>query len=229
MKEEIKIMKKYYEVLKTVELLKGIEADQFEQMFSCLGASLKRAEKGESLLRAGERPVFLGIVLSGELHIVKEGLDGERTIVAPLGKGDIFAEALCCAGIEESPVSVFAAEEAVVLLLRFDRILHTCSNACVFHQKLIENMLLLIARKNIMLQSRMDIMRLKTIRAKVLSYLDSFPHEAGGEVAIPFSREEMADFLCVERSALSHELSKMKREGLLDYRKNRFTLKTGGK
>ena len=95
----------------------------------------------------------------------------------------------------------------------------------IFHTKLIENMLGLIANKNLMLQSRMEIVCMKSVRAKVLQYLKSFVPEQGREITIPFNREKLAEYLCVERSALSHELAKMKRDGLIEYRKNKFILR----
>jgi len=110
------------------------------------------------------------------------------------------------------------------MLLSFSQILHTCPNSCAYHTKLIENMLELIANKNLQLQSRMEIISLKAVRAKVMRYLESFVPKQGRNITIPFNREEMADFLCVERSALSHELSKMKRDGLIEYKKNKFFL-----
>ena len=145
-------------------------------------------------------------------------------MLATLGEADIFAEALCCAGVEESPVSVLADTDAAVLLLGFSRILHTCPNSCTFHQTLIANMLQIVARKNLYLQGRMEIISMKSVRAKVLRYLSALAAVHGRDFTAPHNREQMADYLCVERSALSHELMRMKQEGLIAYRKDRFTL-----
>ena len=174
---------------------------------------------------SGDKPEFVGIVLSGQLNISRVDYDGNRSLVAAIIPGEMFAEALCCAGVTESPVTVFAAEDSVIIKLAFSRIIKTCPNSCSFHTQLIENMLGLIAYKNMKLQNRMEILELKSVREKVMCYLETFMPKRGENITIPFNREEMAEFLCVERSALSHELSKMKKDGLIEYRKNSFTIK----
>ena len=221
----MKKVKEYFDALKQAALFKDIATADFEKMFSCLGAEIKNVDKAETILFTGDNPCFVGIVLSGQFHIVREDYDGNNTLIAVASPGEIFAESLCCAGIEESPVTVFAAENATVMLIKFNRILHTCSHLCAFHEKLIENMLKLIAKKNLFLQSRMEIMAIKSVRDKVLRYLESFTLQQGRSIVIPLNREGMANYLCVERSALSYELSKMKKDGLIDYRKNHFVLK----
>lgn len=218
-------LKEYFGILNTTGLFKGIDAAGLETMLKCLGSEIKYAGKGEVILLAGDKPEYVGIVLSGQLHIIREDYDGNRLLIAALAPGEIFAEALCCAGVSESPVTVMADVDSTVMLLSFSHILHICPNSCSFHTKLIENMLRLIANKNLQLQIRMEIVSLKSIRAKMMRYLESFVPEQGRNITIPFNREELADFLCVERSALSHELARMKRDGLIEYRKNKFVLK----
>jgi len=217
-------VKDYFGALKTVGLFQGIEAVELETMLTCVGAEVKNVAKGEIILLAGDRPQHVGIVLSGQLHVIREDYDGNRSLIAAIMPSEIFAEALCCAGVSESPVTVTAGVESSIMQLNFSRILRTCSNSCSFHAKLIENMLSLIAKRNIQLQNRMEIISLKSVRAKVLRYLESLVPKQGKKVTIPFNREELADFLCVERSALSHELSRMKRDGLIEYKKNTFVL-----
>lgn len=216
---------KYFELLKSVKLFGGIGTEDLDAMLKCLGSEARRFRKDEILLLAGDKPEYVGVVLSGQLYIAREGYDGSRSLIAAITPGEIFAEALCCAGVSESPVTVTAGTDSVVMLLRFSRILHTCAGSCTFHTMLIENMLRIIANKNLLLQNRMEIVGLKSVRMKVRRYLESFAPKQGRNITIPFNREELADFLCVERSALSHELAKMKRDGLIDYRKNEFVLK----
>jgi len=216
--------KEYLPILQEVGLFKGIGGD-LESMLDCIGAQKKAVRKGKIILLAGDRPSYVGIVLSGQVHIVRDDFDGNRSLLAVLTRGDIFAEALCCARVPESPVTVLADLDSTVVMLSFERLLLTCSNSCAFHRRLIDNMLGLIAEKNLMLQSHMEILSLKTIRSKVMRYMDSFGAKKGREFKIPFNRDELANYLCVDRSALSHELSKMKQDGLIDYAKNRFVLK----
>ena len=123
-------MRKSDSILPSVSLFKGINDDELASMLNCLQAKTVEYRKGSILLEAGSKPKYVGVVLSGCLHIVRDDIDGNRTLLATLGEADIFAEALCCADARESPVSVLADSDAVVLLLGFSRILHTCPNAC---------------------------------------------------------------------------------------------------
>lgn len=217
-------VKEYFPVLKSVGLFKDIADADLAATLKCLGAEIKNVSKNEVVLLAGDRPLYVGIVLSGQMHIIREDFEGNSSLMATVPSAGIFAEALCCAGVAASPVTVLAGENATIMLLRFDRILHTCPNSCLFHQKLIENMLSLVANKNLFLQSRVEIMAIKSIRVKVLRYLETFVPQQGRNITIPLNREELGDYLGVERSALSHELSKMKKAGLIDYKKNHFIL-----
>jgi len=218
-------MNEYLPILRAAQLFRGITDAELETMLSCIDARTKAYRKGRIILLAGDKPQNIGIVLKGQLQIVREDYDGNRSIVAVLAPGDVFAEALCFAGVAESPVTVIADQDSIVILLGFARILHTCPNSCSFHREFIGNMLELIAVKNLRLQSHMEILSTKSIRARVLLFFESFNAKKGREIAVPLNREEMADYLCVERSALSHELARMKRDGLIEYKKNKFVLK----
>ncbi|MCL2867616.1 MAG: Crp/Fnr family transcriptional regulator [Clostridia bacterium] len=211
--------------LESVELFEGIVSAELKAMLQCLGAQTKEMKRGAIILLAGDKPQYMGIVLDGQLHVVKEDYDGNRLLLAAITPGELFAEALCCAGVPESPVTVMAERDSSVMLLAFTRILRTCPNACARHAKLIENMLKIIASKNLHLQNRLETISIKSVRAKVLRYLESFISKQGRHITIPFNRRELADFLCVERSALSHELARMRQDGLIDYKKNRFLFK----
>lgn len=217
-------MELYFNLLKSVQLFKDIEETKLATMLPCLDAKIVEVPKGAFLLIAGNPIHHIGIVLDGNVHIIKENAEGDRTRIAALTPGDFFGEALCCANVPASPVSVIADTNSVVMHLEFKRILHTCSHSCPFHTKLIENMLSIIAQKNIKLQNRMDVIGQKTIRLKVLTYLNSFSVKQGHPITIPFNREELSEFLCVDRTALSHELSHLKKDGILDYHKNHFRL-----
>ncbi len=217
-------MKSFMPVIKGLPLFEGIDEADLSALLGCLGAKTVSAKKDEVLLMAGSRPADVGIVLAGALHILREDFDGNRTLMATLEDGDIFAEALCCAGVAESPVTVQADRDSTVLLLPFDRIINGCQKACGFHSRLIGNMMRLIAQKNLYLQNRMEIMNLKSIRDKVLCYLEPFAAKQGRQITVPHSRDEMAAYLSVDRSALSHTLMRMKADGLISYHKNTFKL-----
>jgi len=217
-KKSLKNFENYSEILKLTGLFKGIKHSEIQSLLNSLGAVTHNAGKGKIILLTGDRLDYIGIVLSGHLHITRNSYNGNRSLVASIKQGGIFAEALYCAGFTQSPVTVTAAQDSCIMKLSFARVIETCSVSC---NRLIVNMLYLIAGKNLTLQNRMEILELKTIREKVLRYLESFGTR---NIALPFNRQEMADFLCVERSALSHELIKMKNDNLLNYSKNKFIL-----
>jgi len=218
-------MNRYFDIFETIPLFEGIAACELEQMLECVDAEIKKFPKGSILLLAGDKPRHVGIVIDGEIHITREDRDGNRSLLAAATSGQIFAEALCCAGVSESPVTVTADSASTVMMLSFARLLRTCPNSCVFHSRLIQNMLGLLANKNLFLQDRMEITSLKSVRAKVMRYLETFVQKQGSEITVPFNREQLSAYLCVERSALSHELARMKKDGLIDYKKNKFVLK----
>ena len=217
-------MKDFLSILQKVELFREINAAELEIMLDCLGVEIKSAKKGRIILLQGDKSLHVGIVLAGRIHITREDYDGNSSFIETVEPGEIFAEALCCASVLESPVNATADAASTVMLMSFSRILHTCKNSCPFHTQLIGNMLSLIAKKNILLQRRMEIICLKSIRTRVMRYLEAFVPKRGQEFTIPLDREEMAGYLCVDRSALSHELRKMKHDGLIEYRKNKFLL-----
>jgi len=219
------MVKAWYDVLQTVSLFNGIEKSKLDDILQCVGGTVKNVRKGEFALLAGDEVTQIGIVLSGELHIISECFDGKRSLTASLLPSNLYGGALCCAGIKKSPVSIIAKKDSSVMTLEFSKAIFPCSNICGFHGKLIENMLRNVAHKNIQLQNRLEIMSINSVRGKVLHYLESFVPIQGQNITIPFNREEMASYLGVERSALSHELARMKADNLIDYKKNHFHLK----
>jgi len=218
-------MQEYKELLLAMPLFQGIEWTDFQFMTNCLKAETKTFPKNGIILLAGEKPLHIGAILSGRLHIVEESYDGDRTLISAVTPGEVFAEAICCADVDESPVTVFAEEESEVLLLNFSQVLPPCRNLCAFHQKLIENMLRIVASKNLFLQGKLTLLSTKTIRNKVLRYLETLVPKQGRHIVIPFNQTKLAEYLCVERTALAHELTRMKQDGLIDYKGKSFTLK----
>ena len=217
-------MQKYLQILERNPLFRGIESEQLLPMLHCLGAYTNSHKKDSFILMAGDPVRFIGIIVEGSALIIKESAEGDRTIIASLTKGDYFAEALCCAGVDSSPVSVIATSDTVVLKVEYQRIMNICPDSCGFHPRLVENMLQILARKNIFMQNRLEVIGKRTMREKILSYLRAETTKQGNDIIIPLSRQELADFLNVDRSALSHELSRMRDEGIIKFRKNHFTL-----
>lgn len=218
-------MKNNLETIKKCQLFAGIDEKDLFTLLSCLNSKEQKARKDEVVLNAGDKPEFVGIVLSGSVHIVQEDYWGNRTILSVIEAGGLFAEAFSCAEASSLPVSVIPNKESNILLIDCKRILTTCSSSCIFHTVLIRNLMNVLANKNIMLTRKMEHITKKTTREKVLSYLSEYAWAAGKNTFdIPFNRQELANYLSVERSALSNTLCKMRDEGLIEFNKNMFRL-----
>ncbi|MDR1820820.1 MAG: Crp/Fnr family transcriptional regulator, partial [Oscillospiraceae bacterium] len=180
---------------------------------------------GAYIFSEGDRAGRIGVLLSGAARIITEDFWGARTILAAAEPGELFCESYVCARVGRIAVSVEAASAAEVLLLDYKKLITVCGSACAFHSRAIENMLYVIAQKNVALTEKMQHITRRTTRGKVLSYLSAQAKGAGSaEFTIPFNRQELADFLAADRSALSAELSRLQKEGLIEYRKNQFKI-----
>ncbi len=218
-------MTKYLPVLKKCPLFAGIVESNIEQILPCLSATVRQAEKNTFILSAEDSTNYVGLILTGSVHVIKEDFWGRKDILSQLGPAELFAESFSCAHTAHIPVSVLAVEQTELMMIDCRKIIKTCSSACLFHNQLISNMLEIIANKNIMLMQKIEQLSKRTTREKVLAYLSAEAQKAGTNFFdIPFSRQEMADYLSVDRSAMSTELSKMREEGLIDFERNHFKL-----
>ena len=201
-----------------VSLFDGIENGELEQLLPCLGGRRVLFDEGEYILMAG-------MVLSGSVLVFSDDFWGNRTILAHVERGGLFGEAFSFARVECLPVSVTAAEKTEVLFINCERIITVCPSACEFHNRLVRNMLKILAEKNMTLTQKIGHMGKRTTREKILSYLSEQAKKAGGEsFTIPLNRQEMADYLAVDRSAMSKELGRLKEEGQISFHKNQFQL-----
>ncbi len=208
-----------------ISLFEGLSSEEVLKLLSCFGVRERKCARGEAVISRGDKVDSLGIVLSGSLQIHRDAEDGTRAIIASIDRGAVFAEAFACAGVERCPVSVIAVEDSSVLFLPFRKLVQTCSTACAFHSRVIMNLLGLFARKNLTLSAKLDVLSQRSIRGKLMTYLSSVSGaERGAPFTIPFMRHELSDYLCVDRSALSRELGKMRKEGLITVSGNLFTL-----
>ena len=215
-------------MLSETAIFQGVSPQEVEEMLECLGRIQRRFAKGEMICQAGETAEALGLVLSGSVLIENNDFWGNSSVLDRLGPGQIFAETYACIPGERMMVSVVAAEPSEVLLLHMGKVLQTCEHTCPRHVRLIRNLLAISAQKNLSLSRRIFHTSPKSIRGRLISYLS---YQAAGngsrDFTIPFNRQQLADYLNVDRSALSNELSKMQREGLLEVDKNHFYLKSG--
>ena len=207
-------------------LFRGITAEEIENMMGCLDGRCKHYGKGEMIYRAGDVIQSLGMVLSGGVYIENDDIWGNKSILDHAVPGQVFAETYACIAGEPLMVSVVAAEAVDVLFLNIGQGLQTCSQNCSYHGMLIKNLLFISAQKNLNLSRRIFHTSSKSIRGRLLSYLSYQATRQGSlEFDIPFNRQQLADYLSVDRSAMSNELSKMQKEGLLTFNKNHFCLK----
>lgn len=218
-------MKINFEKLKGIAMFDGIAEKDLEAMISCIGAKVGEYKNGEAVFLAGDKPQYAGIVLTGQVCAVQEDFYGNRNILAHIPAGELFGEAFACAGVNTLPVSVFATEKSEILMMNFGRIMNVCANSCAFHSRLVFNMMKILSRKNLTLNQKVQLLSKRTTREKLLAFLSSQAKRAGGkEFSIPFNRQELADFLSVDRSAMSAELCRMRDEGILEFQKNKFIL-----
>ncbi len=218
-------MKKYFEILKKCSLFADIEDQYLSAMLSCLGARRESFDKKYTIFTEGNPAKYFGILLSGSAQIIRHDYYGNRSIVAGVVPGELFCESFACAGAQTLPVSVVASEMCEVLLIDASHVLHTCSNGCDFHRQMIYNLMRDLAVKNIMFHEKLDITAKRTTREKLLTYLAIMEQRTGSsQFDIPFDRQELADYLEVDRSGLSAEISKLRREGVLECSKNHFVL-----
>lgn len=218
-------MEKYFEILTNCSLFNKIDEKDFKGMLTCLGAKVISFDKKETVFAEGQPGKYLGIVLKGRVQVIQIDYYGNRSILSTAHSGSVFSEAFACAGTESMPVSVVAAEPSEIMLIDCNKILYPCSNACNFHHQLLYNLTKNLAQKNIMLHKKAEITSKRTTREKLMAYLMFQAKEQGSSsFEIPFDRQELADYLLVDRSGLSAEISKLRKEKVLTSQKNKFKL-----
>ena len=219
-------MKDFLSVIGSSRLFCCVSEDEIIAMLACLKAEKKDFAKDAFLLHAGDTAESVGLVLSGNVLVMQEDIWGNRNIISKAGPGQTFAAAFACAPDAALNVSIMAETPVTAMFLNVKRILNVCPAACAHHSRIIRNLLGELAEKNLHLSEKLTHMGQRTTRAKLMSYLSAEAQRIGAyEFDIPFSRQQLADYLGVERSGLSRELSEMRREGLLCFHKNHFTLK----
>lgn len=210
---------------KRSQLFDGIGAGNLSALLSCLGARRVRLAKREPLLRTGEKTDRFGIVLTGSLAVSTYDADGRRTLIKLIRAPEVVAAAQSLSGAETMRVDVEADEDSDVLLVKTDRILSPCENACAFHARLVRNIMRTLAVKTLELNRKIEILSHRSTQNRLMAYLHSIAQQKGtAEFNIPFDRQQLADYLCVERSALSAEISRLSKLGLISSRKNHFSV-----
>lgn len=219
-------MEEFLSTIRSAPLFSGVSEAELTAMLACLKAEKKDFPKEAFVLRAGDTAESIGLVLTGTVLVIQEDIWGNRNILSKAGLGQTFAVAYACAPGSRLNVSVVAETPVTVLFLNVKRILTVCPSACSYHSRIIRNLLGELAGKNLQFSEKLTHVGQRSTRSKIMSYLSAEAQRLGTyELDIPFSRQQLADYLGVERSGLSQELGKMKKDGLLDYRKSHFVLK----
>lgn len=207
------------------KIFKNIERDQLEILLNCIDNYRKSYKKGEIILSEGDSTEYLGIVLSGSVLVERSDLWGNNTILTVVLPGGIFAETYSILEDESMMINVISNEDSEILFLKTKDMLTSCEKACSFHNQLIKNLMRISAMKNLNLSRKILHTGPKTIRGKLLSFFSEWVKKENSlSFSIPYNRQQLADYLSVDRSAMSNELSKMQREGILEFRKNNFEI-----
>ncbi len=205
-------------------LWKDILPEEKARLLTCLGASPTQYGRKSTIWSSGDSVPRMGMVMSGEVRILMEDLEGRQNVIANISAPDLFGEVFALAGVK-SPVTAYTETGAEVLFLDVQKITAVCRESCAFHRQFVWNLLQLVAGKNVALNQKIQCVGQRTTRDKVDAFLSMQQTKEGkNPFTVPFNREQMADYLCVDRSALSLVLAQMKEEGLIEYHKNEFRL-----
>ena len=224
-RKEVFFMEKYVPILKDTKLFCGIDNDEIARMLVCQQARVATFKKGEYVFHRGEKPRAVCVLLSGELHVQHDDYWGNRSITGRVDVGDVFGEAYAAPSDDAVVSDIVAVRDSEIIFFDIMRMLAVCSSACKFHTAVVQNLFFSVSEKNRGLEKKIDHLSRRTTREKLISYLSEEAkrnHRASFE--IPFNRQQLADYLSVDRSAMSAELSKMRDEGLISFEKNRFVL-----
>lgn len=218
-------MKKYVPILKRTQLFSGVGEGEIEAMLSCLQARLCTYQKGEYVLRQGEHIDTILVLVEGKLHVQRDDYWGNRSIIQMICAGEMFGEAYVAPESGALLNDVLAMEDCTVIFFDAKQIITVCSSACRFHSIVVQNLFFAISEKNRKLVQKLGYMSRRTTREKLIAYLsEEAKRQNSSEFSIPFNRQQLADFLSVDRSAMSNELCKMRDEGMIAFEKNRFVL-----
>ena len=212
-----------------MNIFDNIAQENREAMLKCINAYTKEFTKGDFVLSSEDSPMLMGVLQRGSVHMVTEDMWGSRSLLCMLEPGDLMGETFACAREENYTIRYQAVSDCQVLFMDFGRVMHTCDMMCAFHHRLIENMVKMIAAKNLEFIKKIDVMSKMHMREKILTLLSQYAAAAGSQTFVmPMGRVRMAEYLCVDRSAMSRELAKMAEEGLIEFERSRFTIKRMG-
>lgn len=213
------------EIILKSKIFKNIEENEVDLLLKCINNYRKTFKKGEIILREGEKTEYMGIVITGSVVVERADLWGNNTVLGVISPGGIFAETYSILNDEPLMINVYANEKSEILFLRTNEIFKTCEKSCNFHDQLILNLIRIASFKNLNLSRKILHTGPKTIRGKLLSFFSEWVKKENSlSFSILYNRQQLADYLSVDRSAMSNELSKMQKEGILEFKKNKFKI-----
>lgn len=213
----------YIEDLLIMPLFEGVKKDDMHSMLNCLSAYVKEYKRNQYVFYYEDEVDCIGLILKGKVQMVREDLWGNKTFLISMKTGELFGETFACNVNQNATVSFQTSSDATIIFIPFSRVMHSCSMACKFHHRLIENMVSIIAMKNVSLMNKVDVISKKTLREKICTYLLQEAEKQNSRYfEIPLGRVQLAEYLCADRSALTRELNAMKDEGFIDFDRNSF-------
>ena len=218
-------MKEYFGILKKCPLFFGIDESNLCNLLNCLNAKVLSFMKNQVIIEEGTPAKYFGIVLSGSVSITKLDYFGNKSIISVIEPSDLFGESFACAETKAVSVSVVAQNDSEIMLIDCKRIIHSCSNSCEFHSRIIYNLLKILAEKNLMFNQKIEITSKRTTREKLMTFLSfQAAKNSSNSFYIPFDRQSLADYLEVDRSGLSCEIGKLRKEGIIESKRNYFKI-----
>ncbi len=219
-------MHKYLNIIKVCELFSGMEENEIVRFLKCSKAKVVKYDKSEIICLAGNSANSAGVVLSGRIYLESNDFLGNKSIVSEFTAGRCFGENYAFAPTNELPFNIVAKEKSEILFFDIHRLINPCEKNCSCHIKLTKNLLSSLAEKHCEMNEKITHLTKRSTREKLTSYLsEQSKKQKSATVTIPFNRQELADYLSVERSAMSKELSRMKNDGIIDFKGNEFKLK----
>ncbi|MBP3310141.1 MAG: Crp/Fnr family transcriptional regulator [Ruminococcus sp.] len=218
-------MKKYFDVLRRCSLFNHIEDENLIALLGCLDAKVEAFGKKYTIFAEGNPAKHIGIMLSGKAQVIRNDYNGNRSIVSGIEQAEMFGEAFACAELDAIPVAIIANEPCEVMFINCHRLMNSCTNACSFHQQIIFNLMKELAIKNLMFHQRIEITSQRSTRDKLMTYLlMQAKKNRKSSFTIPFNRQELADYLEVDRSGLSTEIGKLTKKGIISCSRNHFEI-----
>ena len=218
-------LEKYYNQIKNSSVFYGMNDEELKGLLECFNARLKKYEKNDLIIRQGDLISNIYLILDGEVNIEKDSFWGRRIIISRLEKNDNIALSFVGSKSVESSIDATAVKDTLVLILGYEKCTCMCQNACTRHKVLINNLFQILSKENLELIQKIENISQKTIRDKILTFLSNEAQKKHSNTFdIQFNRQDLADYLNIDRSAMSFELSKLQKEGILKFNKNHFEL-----